>query len=451
MKGEHTLVDIDAKSEWRFEVGFDKTLTIRVIEGNAEIFGTELATDVDYKFEGTKAAVYTHEGCRLDYTGDVSSEYISEETEMEHYINLHLALENVRNTNNKAPNVLILGAKDSGKTTLAKILSNYALRMDHQPMFVNLDPSNAVFSVPGSITATPISDIMDVEEGWGSTYTTGPTLLHPKQPNVRYYGHDNIQANLEFYKENVSRLGLTALSRLQVDPDIRSSGMIVDTPPLGIKDIGLIQDIVSDLEINVMIVIGNERLFIDLRKKFQGKLSLVKVPKSAGVVEIDDAFKRKLQQRSIREYFHGTKSTPLTPYTANVDYKYITAYKPAIDKNASSSDAAFNPSIDQLGYDLNSGESKQKTKLIENIESNSSNLLYTVVAILHADKKDNEEVIARSSVLGFAVISHADDEKHFVRILLPVPGRLPDKAILMGEFRYNEWWFKIIIYRAPAN
>ncbi|KAH3685079.1 hypothetical protein WICPIJ_003956 [Wickerhamomyces pijperi] len=439
LKTDATIVEIEAKSEWRFEVAFEQKLLIKVVEGNAEIFGTELANDIEYKFTGAKASIYTHEGCKLQYQGEVSSEYISEETEMGHYINLHLALENIRNTaGSKAPNVLILGAKDSGKTTLAKILSSYALRMDRQPMLVNLDPSNSVFSIPGSLTATPISDIFDVEEGWGNTYTSGPTLLHPKQPNVRYYGYDDINTNLKFYKENISRLGLTALSRLQVDLDIKRTGMIVDTPPLGLKNIDLIQDIVSDFEISVIVVVGNERLFIDLRKKFNGRLSLVKIPKSAGVVEIDDAFKRKLQQRAIREYFHGTASTPLSPYTANVDYKYIKAYKPA--SGNTSVDAGFNPSIDQLGYDLSAvtGDAKSKSKLIESVENNSANLLYAVVAILHADKKDDEDVVARSSVFGFAVISGADDDKHFVRILLPVPGRVPDKAMIVGEFRYTE-------------
>jgi len=63
---------------------------------------------------------------------------------MNAYINLHFALENLRveaEQNKKGPRVLILGAKDSGKTSLAKILASYANKMDRQPMVVNLNPN----------------------------------------------------------------------------------------------------------------------------------------------------------------------------------------------------------------------------------------------------------------------------------------------------------------------
>lgn len=42
-----------------------------------------------------------------------------------------------------APRVLILGPENSGKTTIAKILANYASRagQDWSPMLVNVDPS----------------------------------------------------------------------------------------------------------------------------------------------------------------------------------------------------------------------------------------------------------------------------------------------------------------------
>lgn len=69
---------------------------------------------------------------------------------MNAYINLHFALENLRHeaaNTKKGPRVLILGAKDSGKTTLAKILASYANRMDHQPMVVNLNPNEVCVTI----------------------------------------------------------------------------------------------------------------------------------------------------------------------------------------------------------------------------------------------------------------------------------------------------------------
>jgi polyribonucleotide 5'-hydroxyl-kinase len=429
-------VEVTPKSEWRFEVALDQTISVKVIEGIAEIFGTELSNDIEYSFTGTKTAIYSLEGCKVEYSGNVSSEYISEETQMDAYINLFLALNNFRQQSGQAPKVLILGAKDSGKTTLTKILASYSNRLGYEPMVVNLNPHDGVFSVPGTITATPISDILDVEDvlGWGQSYTSGPTLFHPKQPNVRYYGYDKIEENLKFYKYNVSRLGVTVCSRLGEDEALKKSGIIVDSPPLSINDIQLIEDIISDFEINVVIVVGNERLFIDVKKKLAKEtLNIIKVPKSGGCVEKDEVFQRKIQQRTVREYFYGNSKTVLSPYTVHVDFTVVNVYKPFIES------AELISSVLPIGEDDGEGESDKKLdKLLEKVDPSSSTLQNSVVAILHADKNEGEDDILNSSVLGFAVVTDVDDTKNKLRILIPVPGRLPDKAMILGQLRYVE-------------
>ncbi|CCH40486.1 hypothetical protein BN7_19 [Wickerhamomyces ciferrii] len=396
-----------------------------VIEGVAEIFGTELTNDYEYTFTGIKSAIYSLGGAKIEYTGELSSEYISEETQMDAYINLHFALENLRfeasTTTKKGPRVLILGAKDSGKTTLTKILAAYANRLDHQPLVVNLNPDEV-----STLTATPISDILDVEHGWGQSYTTGPTLLHPKQPTVRYYGLETIEENEKFYKHNVSRLGVTACSRLEEDEIVNKSGMIINTPPLKIKDAPLVEDIISDFEVDVLVVVGNERLYIDLRKRFKEKVTIVKVPKSGGCVERDDTFIRQCQQKSIREYFYGTPKTVLSPYTVHVDFSIVTVYKPFVEQNN------YISSVLPIGEEGEEEEDKKSVKLLEKIEPSSSALQNAVVAFLQADKTDEEDIVLRSGV------TDVDDTKTKLRVLIPVPGRLPDKAMILGAYRYVE-------------
>lgn len=428
------MIEIAPKSEWRFEVALDHSITVKVIEGIAEIFGTELSNDIEYTFSSTKRAIYSLDGCKLEYTGELNSEYISEETQMDSYINLFLALNNYRQTTGKAPRVLIIGGKDSGKTSLSKILVSYSSRIGFEPMLVNLNPQEGVFSVPGTITATPISDILDVEDilGWGQSYTSGPTLFHPKQPNVRYYGYDKIDDNLKFYKYNVSRLGVTVCSRLEEDENLKKSGLIIDTPALSYKNIQLIEDIISDFEVNIIVVIGNERLFIDVKKKLnRDSLNIVKLPKSGGCVEKDDVFIRNVQQKLIKEYFYGNSKLILSPYTVNVDFTVVNVYQPFIESEDLVS------SVLPVGEIEDSSDLKQKN-LIEKVEINSSNLQNSVVAILHADKNEDNDEIIRSSVLGFAVITGADDTKKKLRILIPVPGRLPDKIMVLGQYRYME-------------
>lgn len=76
------------------------------------------------------------------------------------YANLHIAFEQMRvralrvihgspvhgddtNANTEPPRVLVLGPENSGKTTVCKILVNYAVRTGQgwSPLLANVDPS----------------------------------------------------------------------------------------------------------------------------------------------------------------------------------------------------------------------------------------------------------------------------------------------------------------------
>lgn len=163
------------------------------MHGQAEIFGAELGQGVNYLFGlECKAAVFTWQGCTLQIcyhflpfsplifkvylliflnyvTGHPSTEYVSDETPMNAYMNLHLAFEQMRaralskSRNSPTPyeaagipegppRVLILGPENAGKTTACKTLINYAVRSGQQwaPMFINVDPSdvNFLFTFP---------------------------------------------------------------------------------------------------------------------------------------------------------------------------------------------------------------------------------------------------------------------------------------------------------------
>lgn len=92
-------------------------------------------------------------------TGEPSTEYVSNETPMKVYANLHIALEQMRvralrqirgspappgeTANSDPPRVLVLGPEHSGKTTICKILTNYIVRAGQgwSPFLVNIDPS----------------------------------------------------------------------------------------------------------------------------------------------------------------------------------------------------------------------------------------------------------------------------------------------------------------------
>jgi len=150
------------------------------------------------------------------------------------YVNTHFALEKLRDdakqTGGEGPRVLIVGPTNAGKTSLVKLLTAYAIRMGRQPMVINTDSREGILSIPGSLTATPFASIIDVEQGWGSSPTSGPSSVTVKLPLCYYYGLPSPEDNTKLYKPVLTRLALAATSRLTDDQDIKQTGMIIDTP-----------------------------------------------------------------------------------------------------------------------------------------------------------------------------------------------------------------------------
>lgn len=219
------------------------------------MFGTELAQGQIYTFNGRKAAIYSWQGCQLEVTGSCQSDYIAEETPMTSYVNTHFALENLRmaaaETYTPGPRVLVVGPENAGKTSLVKILSAYATRLGRMPVVVNLDPREGMLSVPGTISAVALDSILDVEEGWGSSPTNGPSQIPVKLPLVYYYGQEDAEAHKEIYKPIVRRLALSVLSRMGEDPEAKQTGCIIDTPgsiSQGKGGYEIIQHIVSEFD-----------------------------------------------------------------------------------------------------------------------------------------------------------------------------------------------------------
>lgn len=231
------------------------------------MFGTELAASQTYTFSGAKSAIFTWHGCTLEVSaadtipgldgftstangggttagssggggqgaGGCQSEYTAEETPMVEYANVHFALETIRQeakaTGKDGPRVLILGPENAGKTSLAKILTAYATKVGRQPIVVNLDPTEGMLSVPGTLTATAFRTMIDIEEGWGNSPMSGPSPVPVKLPLVYFYPMQSpLDADGAVYRPVTSRLALSVTGRMAEDEDSRETGVIVDTP-----------------------------------------------------------------------------------------------------------------------------------------------------------------------------------------------------------------------------
>merc|ERR1712028_102353 len=94
--------------------------------------------------------------------------YVANETPMRLYQNIHILLDQrrqaARETGARGPRVLVAGPSDSGKSTLCRILVNYAVRMDNRPIYVDLDVGQGAVVLPGTIVATPVTLPVVVDE-----------------------------------------------------------------------------------------------------------------------------------------------------------------------------------------------------------------------------------------------------------------------------------------------
>jgi hypothetical protein len=81
--------------------------------------------------------------------------------------------------------------------------------------------------------------------------------------------------------------------------------------------------------VTVIVVLGHERLYNDMVRRFSGKfgLSVVKLARSGGVVEINDAYLQQMQNYVTKQYFYGELKNVLSPVSRTLDFKTIKVYR----------------------------------------------------------------------------------------------------------------------------
>ncbi|KIY01847.1 uncharacterized protein Z520_01985 [Fonsecaea multimorphosa CBS 102226] len=474
---EATQHELTQETEWRFEVAVGKYVQVKLLTGSAELFGTELVIGNTYTFTGTKAAIYTWNGCLFQVSGDaLQSEYIAEETPMSEYINTHFSLESLRSqaqaTGHEGPRVLILGPENAGKTSLAKILTGYASRSARSPVVVNLDVKEGVMSIPGTLTATVFKTLMDVEEGWGTAPMSGPNGAIPvKLPLVYFFGSSKPEEKEgRVYKAQMNRLALAVAGRRAQDPEARESGIIIDTPGslTALKSgntVGydIIQDIVSEFAVSAIICMGSERLYSDMVKRFDGQptafrpasssttttkadtISVIKLAKSGGCVDRDEAFMTAFRAAQIKTYFYGnarlSNGISLQPRHQQVDFSTLTVWRRiGTTPDPFSAAASLDPDDEDSFLPGGTGDDADETspskvplpesQIFERMTSPIAAMRSSVLAVMNCDGEAEQEVIRDSTVMGFLYVTDTDEARGRISLLSPVAGRVPSRAIV---------------------
>ena len=90
---------------------------------------------------------------------------------------------------------MVAGPTDVGKSTLCRLLLNYATRMGRAPTYIDLDVGQSETAIPGTIGALIVERTADIEEGFSLA-----------APFVYHYGHKSPAENVQLYNVLISQL-----------------------------------------------------------------------------------------------------------------------------------------------------------------------------------------------------------------------------------------------------
>ena len=64
----------------------------------------------------------------------------------------------------------------------------------------------------------------------------------------------------------------------------------------------------------------------------------------------------------------------------------------------------------------------------------SAQMQNAMLAIVHAEAHDPQESIRDASVIGFVYVAEVDEKRKKLKVLAPLSGRLPNKAMVWGSW-----------------
>ena len=104
------------------------------------------------------------------------------------------------------------------------------------------------------------------------------------------------------------------------DVDARSSGIFVNTTGfIDGEGFDILKHCIEAFSIDIVLVMGHDRLYSSLSSSLPQTVALVKLPQSGGVVQRDRAYRSRQRRQKIWEYFYGSKAFPYSP--ARIDVK----------------------------------------------------------------------------------------------------------------------------------
>uniref|UniRef100_A0A915EJM0 Protein CLP1 homolog n=1 Tax=Ditylenchus dipsaci TaxID=166011 RepID=A0A915EJM0_9BILA len=403
---------LNEDNELRLEVGSEE-IVLELFDGSAEIFGTPLTVHKRYNLPpGFRAAVFTYKGATIEVIGRTESAYIAPTTPMIMYLNAHFALETMRQkaeeelskdptSKARGPCLMVAGPTDVGKSTLCRILCNYAVRQNRTPILVDLDVGQGSISVPGSIGTLYIEKQL-----------TSLTILI-----LRLLTYSILLA------EAVKK-------RCQISVPSRLGGVIINTCGW-VKGDGY-QSIVRAADAfgaDVVIVLDHERLYNELQQDLPNFVKILHFPKSGGVESRSREVRKLSREAVIHKNFYGTKANPFFPHTFEISYdkphdqQELLIAKVGADRLPESC----------LPYGMKIDDHRTMVVPVPI----TSDLKHHLLALMPPDSNIDQSLMKKPCI-GFLAVLDVDTAKKTITILSPQPYPLPSKVALVSEIMFMD-------------
>uniref|UniRef100_A0A1I7Y089 Protein CLP1 homolog n=1 Tax=Steinernema glaseri TaxID=37863 RepID=A0A1I7Y089_9BILA len=397
-------------SELRFDVPYNE-VTVKLRSGYAEIFGAPLEEDKEYTFEGgMRVAVYSWPGATIELIGPTCTAFIAENgptvlelLPMIHYGKTIYELEQARKKavadktgKTRGPRTMVVGPPDVGKSTLCRILANYAVLSQHRPIFVDVDVGQGNISVAGTIGAVVVDRVADPVDGFDC-----------RNAKIFQFGSTSPGANIPFYKHLVGELADMVDNDCAENPDLNSSGVIINTcgwvHGAGYRSL---RHVAKCFRIDVMVVLCTEleRSYTDLKRHVPNYVKTVYLPKSNGVQARNSSMRAESRRMSIHKYFYGTRQLSLAPFLKIIPFDDLVLAKIGTDRSH--------------GLWLPHGMKTNSRKMVVRLE-HSPKFKNHVVAIVPPQYTMVDETLLSARAIGFIVIKDVYVKERQIRIMCP--------------------------------
>jgi len=248
-------------------------------------------------------------------------------------------------------------------------------------------------------------------------------------PLAYWFGHTSASQNANQFRRAVSTLAAAVVKRLEFDPEAQRGGLLVNTcgwvDGLGYE---LLQQQIVDFKVDVLVVIGDDRLHSQLEKFSMTqprKPAVIKLSKSGGVITRSVVTRQASQSSRIREYFYGT-SNELCPHSSVLDLTAIQVFNIGMPPQAPMSALPIGVRLprDQLVATLV-------------LPAQYPSLLHSVLAVVLTDNSKADDLL-QANAAGFVLVTAVDMERQKITLLSPSPFALPSTRLLTGSVKWQD-------------